>query len=206
VNGAFPRLHHRYLSAGLIQMHTTGGYEALLSKSPETMMLKTFSFLCILWIVSFGQDELSRLLRERDALYESYEHYNEQNSTLFGKKSKKDLQNVITSLQDIIAKDSEIIRAIRQQTARVRVAGTRQQSSHVGQTRETMRLVDNLRDESEKLEAMVKLKTSELNTQRENYLLAESKITFLSIALGILTVTVVLLVAYIHRLKGLVQQ
>lgn len=56
--------------------------------------------------------DLQRLLRERENLVKDYTYYNAQNSNFWGKKSKKDLLNIIETLKGIIKKDSEIINRV----------------------------------------------------------------------------------------------
>ncbi|MGV3585793.1 MAG: hypothetical protein ACO1OF_02225 [Adhaeribacter sp.] len=57
-------------------------------------------------------ENLNRLLQERAQMIKDYEYYNAQNSNFWGKKSKKDLLNIIDVLKKVINKDSEIIREI----------------------------------------------------------------------------------------------
>ncbi|KAA5547902.1 hypothetical protein [Adhaeribacter rhizoryzae] len=57
-------------------------------------------------------ENLNRLLHERAQMIKDYEYYNAQNSNFWGKKSKKDLLNIIDVLKKVINKDSEIIREI----------------------------------------------------------------------------------------------
>lgn len=56
--------------------------------------------------------QLNQLLRERAQMIKEYEYYNAQNSNFWGKKSKKDLLNIIEVLKKVINKDSEIIKEI----------------------------------------------------------------------------------------------
>jgi hypothetical protein len=75
-----------------------------------------FAFMC------FGQedtaDKLDRLLQERSGLIKEYNYLNAQNSNFWGKKSKKDLLQIIGNLKDIIKKDSEIINSIQSYTVK----------------------------------------------------------------------------------------
>lgn len=70
-----------------------------------------------------ADDQLPRLIQERDALMREYEEANAQrNAFLANKPSKKDLQEVIDALKGIIRKDSEIVQALRTSELR-RTAG-----------------------------------------------------------------------------------
>jgi CRISPR/Cas system-associated endoribonuclease Cas2 len=56
--------------------------------------------------------ELHLLLRERENLVKDYTYYNAQNSNFWGKKSKKDLLDIVETLKSIIKKDSKIIERV----------------------------------------------------------------------------------------------
>lgn len=170
----------------------------------KLFLFSTFFF--VLQLTGFAQDNMSRLLKERDQLYKAYEHYNEQNSSLFGKKSKKDLLNIINTLKEIINKDTEIIREVRLQSSQVKLQSTQKESSYVNSNREIIERIHSLNDENEKLMAQVKLKTSELYTQQESFKQQADTLNVFKIIAGILTVTVLGLVWYVRRLKVLVPQ
>jgi CRISPR/Cas system-associated endoribonuclease Cas2 len=169
-------------------------------------MKKNFlALLCLLLFSippTFAQDNMAKLLQERDKLYEAYEHYENQNSSLFGKKSKKDLLNIINTLKEIIQKDSEIIREVRLRGSQVRMQSTQKESSYIAQNHQTAQLISNLNNDVEKLTAQVKLKNSELLTQREYYAVLENDFTLYKIITGILAVTVIGLAIYVRRLKA----
>lgn len=56
---------------------------------------------------------LSRLMQERDQLYQDWEYYKSQNNAFFGGKSKEDLSNIIEVQQQIITKDNDILEEVR---------------------------------------------------------------------------------------------
>ncbi|AYA36299.1 hypothetical protein D3Y59_04005 [Hymenobacter oligotrophus] len=59
-------------------------------------------------------DQISRLIQEREQLVRQYEDANAQrNALLANKPSKKDLQEVIDALKGIIRKDTEIVQALK---------------------------------------------------------------------------------------------
>jgi uncharacterized small protein (DUF1192 family) len=171
-----------------------------------TKLLLSFTFTLILLQSVAAQDNMTRLLTERDELYKAYDHYNQQNSSLFGKKSKKDLINIINTLKEIINKDTEIIREVRLQSSQVRLQSTQKESSFVNNNREFLDRISTLKDEREKLEAQLKLKTSEFQTQQEIVESQAETLALFKIITGILAVTVLGLFMYIRRLRVLVPQ
>lgn len=64
------------------------------------------------------QDKLTELMNEREQLVLEYQFYNQQNSSFWGKKSKKDLLSIVETLKKIINKDSELIAAIKEASIR----------------------------------------------------------------------------------------
>lgn len=168
------------------------------------MKRKLVGLLCLLFFMvssTFAQDNIAKLLGERDKLHQAYEHYQQQNSSLFGKKSKKDLMNIISTLDEIIQKDSEIIREVRLQGSKVRIQSTQKESGYIAQNHQTAELISNLNNEVEKLTAQVKLKSSELLTQRELYQTLEDNFMVYKIITGILAITVIGLAIYVRKLK-----
>lgn len=68
--------------------------------------------VCLVVQAAPTDPELQRLLGERESLVKDYTFYNAQNSNFWGKKSKKDLLNIIETLKGIIKKDTEIIQHV----------------------------------------------------------------------------------------------
>jgi hypothetical protein len=63
-------------------------------------------------------DPLPRLLAEREALIRQYEAAQQQRNSLFGNNpSKKDLEEVVDALRGIMAKDDEIVPAVKASAA-----------------------------------------------------------------------------------------
>ncbi|UYZ60015.1 hypothetical protein [Hymenobacter latericus] len=63
---------------------------------------------------SAPNDQITRLIQEREQLVRQYEEANAQrNALLANKPSKKDLQEVIDALKGIIRKDTEIVQALK---------------------------------------------------------------------------------------------
>jgi hypothetical protein len=154
----------------------------------------------------YAQDNMPRLLKERDDLYKAYEHFNQQNSSLFGKKTKKDLLNIINTLNGIIDKDTEIIREVRLKSSQAKMQSTQKESSFVNQNREIAGRITSLNEEIELLSAQVKLKNSELLTQQEKFESQQQTLSVFKIISAILAVTVLGLAWYVRKLKVLMLQ
>ena len=154
----------------------------------------------------YAQDNMTRLLKERDELHKAYAHYNEQNSSLFGKKSKKDLLNIINTLKEIINKDTEIIREVRLQSSQAKRQSTQNESSFVNLNHEITGRISSLNEEIEVLHAQVKLKNSELLTHQEKFESQEQTLFVFKIITAILAVTILGLAWYVRRLKTLMVQ
>ncbi|WP_242918960.1 hypothetical protein [Pontibacter liquoris] len=77
-------------------------------------ILCALALLCLTTFrVQAQDDRLTTLMNEREQLVLEYQFYNQQNSSFWGKKSKKDLINILETLKKIINKDSELIGAIK---------------------------------------------------------------------------------------------
>ena len=90
-------------------------------------MKRIFGLLCFFLLPAplFAQDdEYQRLIKEREELIVEYNYLNAQNSNFWGKKSKKDLVQIIQTLKNIINKDSEIIREINTMNLKTRALST----------------------------------------------------------------------------------
>ncbi|WP_303311606.1 hypothetical protein [Hymenobacter sp. BT730] len=83
-----------------------------------------FAFICQIALAQTPatpapENEVSRLIKERETLVREYEEANSQRNSLFGNKpSKKDLQEVVDALKGIIRKDTELVRAVQASTLR----------------------------------------------------------------------------------------
>ena len=124
-------------------------------------------------------ENLTRLLQERAQMIKEYEYYNAQNSNFWGKKSKKDLLNIIDVLKKVINKDSEIIREINQVNLRrqvqieaARVQAENQRKQIESRSVDDKRVVsDNLYDfktQIQNLENQQKVKQRQLNALQES--------------------------------------
>lgn len=73
------------------------------------------AMFCLWFSVAQAQDDkLANLMSEREQLVMEYQYYNQQNSNFWGKKSKKDLINIVETLKKIINKDTELIGAVKE--------------------------------------------------------------------------------------------
>jgi CRISPR/Cas system-associated endoribonuclease Cas2 len=123
--------------------------------------------------MAWGQeDKLATLLGEREQLLLEYEFYNNQNSNFWGKKSKKDLLQVIQTLKNIINKDSEIIRQINTLNlitrAQTHVETTKIKRQVVDDQRLNMENLHQLKQELASLQNLQKVKDRELLQLRED--------------------------------------
>ncbi|MDN5199842.1 hypothetical protein QQ008_00670 [Fulvivirgaceae bacterium BMA10] len=82
------------------------------------LSLSILLILCaVLNVAAMQERELDQLLDERDELYEKYKVYKNKKSSFWGTQSKKDLRRIVETLKEIIAKDTEIVMAIRSENA-----------------------------------------------------------------------------------------
>ncbi|WP_461490728.1 hypothetical protein [Pontibacter sp. HJ8] len=89
------------------------------------------------------EDKLARLMSEREQLILEYQYYSQQNSSFWGKQSKKDLINIVNTLKEIIRKDSELISAVKEVSIR-KIAESTVESQRTGkQTVQDERLINN---------------------------------------------------------------
>jgi hypothetical protein len=80
-------------------------------------LLLLFVFLSLGFPALAAQDDSLRvLLMQREQAVRDYQYYNEQNSNIWGKKSKKDLLRIIDTLKEIIRKDTKIINTLKTST------------------------------------------------------------------------------------------
>lgn len=124
-------------------------------------ILLVFTLLSSLLATAQAQeDKLSILMSEREQLILEYQYYNQQNSNFWGKKSKKDLLNIIETLKGIIKKDSELINAVKEASVK-KIAETTVESKRDNQlTFEDKRLIDdrfnNLKKQINTLQSQLK--------------------------------------------------
>ncbi len=89
------------------------------------------------------EDKLTRLMNEREQLVMEYQYYNQQNSNFWGKKSKKDLINIIETLKGVIKKDSELINAVKEASVK-KIAETTVETKRIDyQSVADQRLIDS---------------------------------------------------------------
>jgi chromosome segregation ATPase len=156
-----------------------------------------------------AENEVSRLIKEREKLVREYEEANAQRNSLFGNKpSKKDLQEVVDALKGIIRKDTEVVRAVQastlRQTAAV-VAENQQAKQQVtvattDQSSVRQRFYD-LQNQIQNLEQREKQREKKLQEAQAAAKEAEEARTSREmIALGLAVLSVALLV-YVFRLR-----
>jgi CRISPR/Cas system-associated endoribonuclease Cas2 len=117
------------------------------------------------------QDKLAALLDEREQLSLEYQFLNIQNSNFWGKKSKKDLVQIIQTLKNIINKDSEIIREINTMNLKTRaqtnVETGKIKRQVVDDQRVTMENLHQLKQDLASSQNLHKVKDRELARLRE---------------------------------------
>jgi CRISPR/Cas system-associated endoribonuclease Cas2 len=128
-------------------------------------------FLSSVAVMAQDVDKLSKLMEEREQLVMEYQFYNQQNSNFWGKKSKKDLLQIIETLKKIINKDSDLILAVKEASIKKIAESTveNQRSGKIGQ--EDQRNIDTriagLQSQVKTLQADVRKKEREMAELRE---------------------------------------
>jgi CRISPR/Cas system-associated endoribonuclease Cas2 len=123
-------------------------------------------------LLAWGQeDKLATLLEEREQLILEYQFYNNQNSNFWGKKSKKDLLQIIQTLKNVINKDSEIIREINvaslKKQAETKVEATQIKRQVVDDQRLNMENLHQLKQDLASLQNLQKVKDRQVLQLRE---------------------------------------
>ena len=134
------------------------------------LLLFLFSFLMLLPVLA-QEDNLNRLLSEREQLTLEYQYYNKQNNNFWGKKSKKDLLHIIETLKNIINKDSEIIREVNIQSlkkqAKVTVETGQVKRQVFNDQRVAMDNVYDLKRDLASMQNVLKVRQREINSLQE---------------------------------------
>jgi hypothetical protein len=123
-------------------------------------------------VLAWGQeDKLTTLLGEREQLILEYQFYNKQNSNFWGKKSKKDLLQIIQTLKNVINKDSEIIREINNASLKkqvlTKVETTKIKRQVVDDQRLNMENLHQLKQELASLQNLQKVKDRQMLQLRD---------------------------------------
>lgn len=158
-------------------------------------------------------ENLNRLLRERAQMIKEYEFYNAQNSNFWGKKSKKDLLNIIDALKGVINKDSEIIREINtvsmKKQAQITVAKTQVENQKkqiedqvVGDKQVITDNLYALKTQIGNMENQQKVKQRQMNVLEARLNDSKDKIQELQQLLGLSVLAILGLVVYIFARNG----
>lgn len=151
-------------------------------------------------------DKLATLLEEREQLTLEYQFYNNQNSNFWGKKSKKDLLQIVETLKNIINKDTEIIREInrtnlsKQALTRVETGKIRRQV--VDDQRLNMENLHQLKQDLASQQNLGKVKDRELARLRESLQQMKEGRRQSDLVLAALGVGCMLLLLYIFMLRS----
>ena len=128
-------------------------------------------------------EELRRLLQQRQRLMQQYDEQNRRNRALLGGKSKRDQRDIIETLKEIIRKDNEIVRRIRtlnyQEIKQV-------EASSVGETRSKIFREYQLTQEVEGLENRLKKVNGELAQSQETHQRQQARIRSLQRTVAVL--------------------
>lgn len=163
-------------------------------------------FLVLSYFAAQGQeDNLQRLLREREALNQQYQYYNAQNSNFWGKKSKKDLLKIIDTLKEIINKDSEIIREINISSLKKQAQVTVERNKIQNQVIDDKLIVtDNfyeLKTQLNNLQNVQKVKQREINNLQERLVAAQKYKNSSDKLLALAALVLAVLILYIFTLR-----
>lgn len=137
-------------------------------------LLILFAFLSPLWTsaqtTTTNQNQsaatdaqLATLIGQRAKLYNDWDYYQRQNHALFGGKSKKDLRDIIATLEKILAKDNQILARLRtvneKERERLELQALRLQTktgSLTNQTNSFLNETNEMAERVQKLEARLK--------------------------------------------------
>lgn len=103
------------------------------------------------------------LIGQRAKLYNDWDYYQQQNHALFGGKSKRDLRDIIATLEKILAKDNQILARLRtvseKERERLELQALRLQTktgSLTNQTNSFLNETNEMADRVQRLEARLK--------------------------------------------------
>lgn len=152
-----------------------------------------------------NDNQLELLLKEREQLIKEYKYYNSQNSNFWGKKSKKDLLNIIGTLKRIIEKDSEIVRVINTQSikkqAEVSVGSERLEKQLQGDKYAISERIHDLNRQVENLQNLNKSRQRQIQALEEQLKnVGESRFERdrITVFLALLTLAAVAYAVYLH--------
>lgn len=158
------------------------------------------------WLAWGQDDKLNALLGEREQLILEYQFYNQQNSNFWGKKSKKDLLQIIETLKHIINKDSEIIRVINtanlQKQAQTRVEATKIKRQVVDDRRLNMENLHQLKQQLTSQQNLQKVKDRQLRQLRDQLQQARQSRQNAHMLITVLGGTCLLLLLYLFFLRS----
>ena len=170
-------------------------------------LLSLFLF-CLQVTVAYSQDttRLSQLLAEREKIHQEYIFLNAQNSNFWGKKSKKDLLNIIESLKEIIRKDSEIIREVNTESlkrqAQIKVEKERIQNQVIDDKRVVNDNFYDLKSQLNSLQNRQKVTQKELRIANDKAEALQSSRNKYDLMLVLCMLIILGLLYYIFRLQS----
>lgn len=159
------------------------------------------------------ENKLSRLMSEREQLVLEYQYYAQQNNNFWGKKSKKDLLNIIDTLKEIIRKDSELIAAVKEASIK-KIAATTVETQRTGKQtvvdqRQINDRIEGLQSQISALQSQIKKRERTIKDLEAQVKEADEKrygkdkvITLLAIVSAILLLYAIILQVRLNNAKA----
>lgn len=142
---------------------------------------------------------MEKQLKERQELLDQLNEVESQKSTIFGKKSKKDLRNSTEILKDIVEIDSEIIK-----TAQVMISRKQAEAQKL-EEKDNSQTILELEKEIAQLNNLAEQKTQKATELEQQIIVVKDRMFKYQSTILICFFIIFLLAFYISRLKKKVQ-
>ncbi|MEA5141709.1 hypothetical protein [Arcicella rigui] len=156
-------------------------------------MKNTTFFLLIFFLVLgnklFAQDNIKQLLEERETLQQEYKKTESLSTGLFGNRSKDDMETSIQKLEELIAKDNQILAEYEHLKA----------NSQAEFTEKYNELIQQVNDLSQKNQELLELTEKHKGFSKENHAMIEEIEKNQGLAIALLGVSVLLAIIYISK-------
>ena len=134
----------------------------------------------------YAQQEINKLTLERENLYRKYKETESLTSGLFGNRSKGDLQTTIDALSEIIKKDNEILRELKDIQENSKIEFTNKYNDLIMQNNEL----------SQKNRELIELTERHKGYSKENHQILEENQQKHTLLISFLVVSVLLSIIY----------
>ena len=134
----------------------------------------------------YAQQEINKLTLERENLYRKYKETESLTSGLFGNRSKGDLQTTIDALNEIIKKDNEILRELKDIEENSKIEFTNKYNDLIMQNNEL----------SQKNRELIELTERHKGYSKENHQILEENQQKHTLLISFLVVSVLLSIIY----------